>query len=121
MRVQAKTKYIRVSPYKLRPIINEIRGISVEKAINRLQNYALKRVRPVIKTINSAYANSINANRESSAKTMADFVIKEIRVDQGPIIRYYRPGAMGRASIQRKRLSHLEVILQEIKEKNEEK
>jgi large subunit ribosomal protein L22 len=37
--------------------------------------------------------------------------IKEIRIDQGPIIKYFKPGAMGRASMQRKRLSHIEITL----------
>ena len=117
MPVKAKTKYIRVSPYKLRPIIDEIRGNSVEKALSWLQNCALKRVKPIIKTIQSAYSNGINLN--SDVKSMSDFVIKEIRVDQGPVIKYHKPGAMGRASIQRKRLSHLEVILQKVAQKKD--
>ena len=39
-------------------------------------------------------------------------MIKDIRVDQGPIFRYFKPGAMGRANIQRKRFSHMSVILE---------
>ena len=36
---------------------------------------------------------------------------KEVRVDQGPVIKYFKPGAQGRANIQRKRMSHIEIIL----------
>jgi large subunit ribosomal protein L22 len=42
---------------------------------------------------------------------MEKLYIKEIRVNQGPIVRYFRPGAMGRANMQRKRLSHVEIVL----------
>ena len=40
-------------------------------------------------------------------------VIKDIRVDQGPMFRYFKPGAMGRANIYRKRLSHMSVIVEQ--------
>ena len=106
---KAKSRYIRVSPYKLRPYINVIRGFSVDKAFAWLKTCAVKRVRPITKTLVSAYSNAKNLNPE--IKSMDSLVIKEIRVDQGPIVKYFKPGAMGRASVQRKRLCHLEVIL----------
>ena len=42
----------------------------------------------------------------------SDLLYKEIRVDQGPILSYFKPGAMGRAMVQRKRLCHISVILE---------
>lgn len=110
MLVRAKSKYIRVSPYKLRPIVNIIRGCSVDKALARLQTTALKRVVPIKKTLLSAYSNG--KNLLSSEVPMSEFLIKEIRVDQGPVIKYYKPAAMGRASTQRKRLSHIQIVLE---------
>ncbi len=107
MLVKAKSKYIRVSPYKLRPFVNVIRGYSVEHALAWLRTCSVKRVRPLMKVLYSAYANArnLNANLSTGVK------IKEIKVDQGPIIKYFKPGAMGRANLQRKRLSHIEVTL----------
>lgn len=106
---KAKSKYIRISPYKLRPYIDVIRGNAVDKALSWLKTCALKRVRPIAKTLFSAYSNAKNLNPDVGS--MSDLVIKEIRVDQGPIIRYFKPGAQGRANMQRKRLCHLEIIL----------
>ncbi|MFA5075398.1 MAG: 50S ribosomal protein L22 [Candidatus Babeliales bacterium] len=107
--IKAKSKYIRISPYKLRPFVDVIRGYSVNRALAWLQNCEIRRVRPLIKTIFSAYSNGKNTQTDISS--MEDLVIKDIRVDQGPIIRYFKPGAMGRANIQRKRLSHIQVEL----------
>ncbi len=110
MRVRAKSKYIRISPYKLRPVVDVIKGYSADKALAWLKTCALKKVKPIEKTLLSAYANGKELNPDVSS--MAEFFIKEIRVDQGPVIKYYKPGAMGRACMQRKRLSHLEVVLE---------
>jgi large subunit ribosomal protein L22 len=110
MLAKAKSKYIRISPYKLRPYIDVIRGFPVDKALAWLKTCAVKRVRPIAKTLVSAYANAKNLHPEVGA--MDKLFIKEIMVDQGPIIRYFKPGAQGRANMQRKRLCHLEVILE---------
>lgn len=110
MLAKAKCSHIRVSPYKLRPIINVIRGNSVEKAVAWLKTCAVGRVRPILKTLLSAYANAKDLHPDV-VMSMDKLVIKEIFVDQGPIIRYFKPGAMGRACPQNRRLSHLQVFL----------
>jgi len=111
MLAKAKCSYIRVSPYKLRPFIDVIRGNSVEKAVAWLKTCAVGRARPILKTLLSAYANAKNLHPADATLSMDKVVIKEIYVDQGPIIRYFKPGAMGRACPQNRRLSHLQVIL----------
>ncbi|MCK4651337.1 50S ribosomal protein L22 [Candidatus Babeliales bacterium] len=110
MLVKAKSKYIRVSPKKLRAIVDVIRGYSADKAIMVLKNCSLKRSEPIEKLIFSAFSNGKNLS--SDVKQMSDLFIKDIRVDVGPVIKYFKPGAMGRASTQRKRLSHLQVVLE---------
>ncbi|MBD3272887.1 50S ribosomal protein L22 [Candidatus Dependentiae bacterium] len=110
MLVRAKSKYIRISPYKLRPVVDVIRGYSVDRALAWLQTTALKRVVPVRKTLLSAYSNGKNILSKDVG--MNEFFIKEIKVDQGPVIKYYKPGAMGRANVQRRRLSHLQIVLE---------
>jgi len=108
---KAKSKYIRVSPYKLRPIIDVIRGQRVDKAFAWLGTCSVKRVRSVIKILMSACANAKDLH--SGQVDMEKLYIKEIKVGQGPTMKYYKPAAMGRAAIQRKRMSHLEVVLSE--------
>ena len=106
----AKSKYIRISPYKLRPYVDIIRGYPVDKALAWLKTLSMKRVVPITKTLLSAYANAKNAS-SGEMISMDGVIIKDIRVDQGPIVTYFKPGAMGRANVQRKRLSHLEIQL----------
>jgi large subunit ribosomal protein L22 len=108
--VRAKSNYIRMSPFKLRLIVDVIRGFPVNKALAFLKTCALKRVQPIEKTLLSAYANGKSAGFDNSS--MGEVFIKEIKVNPGPMIRYYKPAAMGRACGQTKRMCHLEVVLE---------
>ncbi len=106
---KAVSRFIRISPYKLRPFADVIRGNTVDKAYAWLKTCSLKRVTPIVKALYSAYSNARNLHPEIDS--MEKLYIKEIKVDQGPIIKYFKPGAMGRANMQRKRLSHVEIVL----------
>ena len=108
MQFTAKTRYTNFSPYKLRPLVDVVRGKPVSYALHWLATAAMKRATPIKKMIESAAANAKqlqNIEREN-------LVIKEIRVDNGPSLRYFKPGAMGRANVQRRRFSHISVILE---------
>lgn len=107
MQFSAKVKFLRISPYKLRPMIDVIRGKDVVSALHWLATYKVRKVTPITKLIESAAANAYSLH----AIDRADLVIADLRVDQGPIIRYFKPGAMGRGDVQRKRLSHMKVVL----------
>lgn len=106
----AKARYVRYSPYKLRPLADVIRGKNAQFAINWLSTYPAKRMLPIKNALESACANAKN----EKSIVPANLVVKEIRIDQGPIFKYFKPGAMGRANIQRKRLSHISVIVEKI-------
>ena len=104
----ATAKYIPYSPYKLRPIVDVVRGKGVEYALQWLTTYRTRRVQSIMKVLESAVANAKNRdNIEPSA-----LIIEKICVDQGPIQKYFKPGAQGRAQIQRRRLCHISVTLQ---------
>lgn len=113
---RATSKYVRVSPYKLRPIADVIRGLSVGRALSWLKTHSIKRMRPITKTLLSAVANAKNLNADNSV-SVDSMIIKEIRIDQGPSITYFKPGAMGRASLQQKRMSHVAIVLGQKAEK----
>ena len=106
---RAKCKYIRISPYKLRPMADVIRGYSVDKAFAFLKTFGVRKAKPILKTLFSAYSNVRFKNPEIDS--MDKLYIKQITVDHGPVIKYFKPGAMGRANMQRRRLSHLEIVL----------
>ena len=108
MQFMAKAKYINYSPYKLRPVVDVIRGKSARYALDWLATYSTRRVEPIAKVLKSAVANAKSLNNVNPE----DLLIKDFRVDQGPILRYFKPGAMGRATVLRKRFSHLSVILE---------
>lgn len=108
MQFVAKARYVWYSPYKLRPLADVVRGKNAAYAINWLSIYKNQRTVPLKKVIESAIANA----RQLKNVTAENLAIKEIKVDQGPIHRYFKPGAMGRAMIQRKRLCHISVILE---------
>jgi large subunit ribosomal protein L22 len=109
MLAKAISKYIRISPYKLRPYADVIRGKSVEKAYAWLKTCAVKRAEPLLKTLASAYANAKVKNPNLGG--MSEVIVKEVRIDQGPTVKYFKPAAQGRAAPQRKRMSHISVIV----------
>ena len=108
MQFVAKARYIWYSPYKLRPLADVIRGKDAVSALNWLTTYKTKRAVSIKKVVESAVANARSLKNISPK----DLSIKKIFIDQGPIHRYFKPGAMGRAMIQRKRLCHISVILE---------
>lgn len=110
MQFVAKARYVRYSPYKLRMIADVIRGKNLSYALNWLKTCRLKRTVPVIKVVESAYANA----RHLAEVSARDLFIREIRVDEGPAQKYFRPGAMGRTSGYKRRSSHMSVILESI-------
>lgn len=109
MQFVAKVKSIPFSPYKLRPLVDVVRGKNTKDAIAWLSTYAVKRAIPIRKMIESAAANA--KNREGLE--ISDLWVKEIKVDEGRTVKYFKPGGMGRAAIQRRRFSHMSVILEE--------
>lgn len=128
---KAIARNIPCSPYKLRPVVDAIRNKSVFYALNWLSVYNNQRIKPIKKVIESALSNllyqqQIDPKIRDKAVIEA-IMINEIKVDQGPIKKYFRPGAQGRATILRKRYAHIFVAVQnvskrvdviQIKEKN---
>ncbi len=113
MEAKAVAKFIRMSPRKVRQVADVVRGKQVEEAINILHFTNKKASGPVEKVIRSAVANAVN--KEEGAKLDPESLfIKEIRVDQGPTMRRYRPRAMGRVTIIRKRFCHISVVLTDV-------
>ena len=114
MQFVAKARYIRISHFKMRPLVDVVRGKNVAYALNWLNTCQLKKAVPIRKMIESAAANA----KSKENIDIVDLVIKDIRVDQGPMFRYFKPGAMGRANIYRKRLAHLSVIVEPVTNKD---
>ncbi len=110
MQFNARARYIRYSPYKLRPLADVIRGKNVGYALRWLATSSLKRAVPLEKIVASAAANA----KQLEDVDVSSLKIKEIRIDQGPSYRYFKPGAMGRSNVYKKRFSHISVILEPV-------
>lgn len=116
MSTRAVTKGVRISPLKVRTVANVIRGMYVEKAIDRLSHSPKKAAKLILKTLLSAIANAENNNdMDIDALT-----IQTIYVDQGPVIKRMRPRARGRSDRILKPSSHITIIVGE-SERSEEK
>jgi large subunit ribosomal protein L22 len=109
MAAKAVAKYIRVSPRKVRLIMDQVRGKKVEEAVNMLSFAPQKGAFVLKKLINSAVANA----EQNLNMDVDKLYIKRVFADEGPTLKRFRARAMGRASRIRKRTSHLTVILDE--------
>lgn len=108
MDVKARTRYLRMSPRKVRLVIDAVRGKSVAEARIQLQFMNKAAAEPVLKLINSAVANAIN----NFGLLEEGLRVKSVVADGGPILYRYRPAAMGRATPIRKRTSHVTLVLE---------
>ncbi len=116
MEVRAISKYVRMSPRKLRRVAELIKGEPVDKALSILEFTQKAAGRALLNTVKSAASNAIAA--EGSAKVKVEnLYINKITIDGGPIWKRIRPVGMGRAYVIRKRTSHIGVTLIEKKPK----
>lgn len=107
MKVQAKAKYLKISAQKLRLAADLVRDMDVVAAQSLLVNTNKKAAGLVNDTIKSAVANAEN-NLNLSRKKLT---IDEIRVDEGPSLKRFRPRARGSAGRIEHKMAHLTVIL----------
>lgn len=110
-RPHATAKYIRISPRKVKIVIDLIRGKSVDEAEAILMYTPKAASEPTLKLLRSAIANAEN-NLEMDRETL---YVAEVFANQGPTLRRYRPRSRGSASRIRKRTSHITIILDEKK------
>lgn len=112
MQARAIAKYVRMSPRKVRLVVDQIRGKGVNDAYAILQFSKKGAAEPVSKTLRSAVANAQNkAQDQGDALDLDDLVVHEIYVDEGPTLRRFRAAAQGRAAPIRKRTSHITVVV----------
>jgi large subunit ribosomal protein L22 len=110
--VQAESKYIPGSPIKARRVVNVVRGMPAQEALEVLRLMPQAAAEPIAKTIKSAIANA----EENFGLAKEDLVIAEIVANSGPVRPWRRFGARGRFKPIRKRTSHIRVVLEEVTE-----
>jgi len=110
--VRAVTKYVGVSPQKVRLVVDQVRGMQAAEAMTLLKFMTQAAAMPVSKTIRSAMANA----EENFGLNQSDMVISQIFADEAPTRKWRRFGARGRFKPILKRASHITVVLEEREE-----
>jgi large subunit ribosomal protein L22 len=118
METRAISKYVRMSPRKIRRVAELIRGESVDRALNILQLTQKAASKALYKTLKSAASNAIASEGTAKVK-VENLFVKEIKIDGGPTWKRIRPTGMGRAYLVRKRTAHIGITLIEKKPKVE--
>lgn len=107
MEVRAHLRHLRVAPRKVRLVVDLVRGLPVDRAIDQLTILPKGAALPVLKLLNSAIANAEH-NFKLERKGLH---IKSIVANEGPRLKRFRPRAFGRAAEILKRSSHITIIL----------
>ncbi len=112
MEAKGVEKFIKISPRKLRYVADIIRSKKVNEAVDILTFTQKKAAGIIRKAVQSAAANAT----ENHDMNEDDLVIEKVFVNEGPILKRFRPRARGRATRIRKRSSHLTVIVSDGRE-----
>ena len=114
MEFTATARYMRVSPQKARLVLDLIKGLRVEQALNTLA-FTNKRVAPLVhKLLRSAVENANYVSQEKGVDVDVDrLYVKRAVANEGPRMKRIRPAPMGRAYRYQRRMAHLEIAVEE--------
>ena len=104
----AQVRYLRMTPMKCRRVIDLVRGMDVQPALDQLRFQPQAAAEPIAKVIASAAANAQHNKQLDPAR----LYISQAYVDEGPTLKRFRPRAQGRAYRIRKRTSHITVVVE---------
>jgi large subunit ribosomal protein L22 len=104
---KAIARYIRMSPFKVRRVLDQIRGRSYREALIVLEFMPYRACEPILKVLRSAVANA----EHNSGLDPATLVITQAHADMGPTLKRFRPRAQGRAYQIRKPTCHITVAV----------
>lgn len=107
--ITAKLQSVRMTPRKMRSVTDLIKGLEVRDARNQLRFLVKRGALPIDKLLKSAIAN---AHHNAKVAENAPLFISDIRVDEGRAYKRSMPRARGRASMFKKRTSHVTLVLE---------
>jgi|TARA_B100001741_G_C16488006_1_gene568259 large subunit ribosomal protein L22 len=106
--IRAVSKYVRMSPSKIRRVLKQIQGKTYSEALLLLEFMPYASCSPIIKVLRSATANA----RHNNNLNEKDLIIKSAFADQGPTMKRFRPRAQGRAYRILKATSHITIVME---------
>ena len=104
----AQARYVRTAPMKCRRVVDMVRGLDVQEALDILRFAPQSASEPVAKVRASAVANA----EHNKSLDRRDLFISPAYVDEGPTLKRFRPRAQGRAFRIRKRTSHITIVVE---------
>jgi large subunit ribosomal protein L22 len=107
---RAVSKYLIVSPFKIRPVSDLIRRKPYPEAISLLENMPHKGARLIGKTVKSAASNALGSNKQLDEGML---YVKDVFIDEGPRLKRVWFRARGRADMLLKRMCHITVVIDE--------
>ena len=113
MKAHARLNHVRQSPYKVRRVLDLVRGMPVEDAEDVLTHTQRRASDVILKCLRSAIANA----EHNMALDRDELFIAEAYADEGPTLKRWRPRARGRATRIRKRTSHITIVVADEMEK----
>lgn len=105
--IKAIARYIRMSPHKVRRVLDQIRGRSYREALIILEFMPYRACDPVLKVLRSAVANA----EHNAGLDPTELKISQAFADQGPVLKRFQPRAQGRAYQIRKPTCHITVTV----------
>ena len=111
----ATHKYARISPRKVRPLADMIRGKLADEALDILRFQPHRGARMLEKVLHSALGNAKDPDNPQNKGQMVDvdrLVVSEATIDGGPMFKRIRPRARGMAFVIKKRMSHINDTLE---------
>ncbi len=115
--ISATTKYLRVSPRKLREVADVVRGMNTTKALDQLKFLPKSATKPLMQSLKSALANATH-NLKLNGDNLR---IKTVEINEGPRLKRFRAVSRGVAHQYKRRTSHLKVVLEEVSRGTENK
>lgn len=105
--VKAIARFIRISPLKVRRVLDQIRGRSYREALIILEFMPYRATEPILKVLRSAAANA----EHNAGLDRTQLIITQAYADQGPVLKRFQPRAQGRAYQIRKPTCHITVAV----------
>lgn len=109
MEVKAIAKSIRMSPRKVRLVVDALRSLTIEQAFQVLDATQNRAAGPIAKTLESAVANATTNNNLDKE----NLEIASIMVNEGQALKRFHPSSRGRVHPYKKRSSHITIVLKE--------
>ena len=115
MSFQSKHRYARISPRKVRPLADMVRGKFVDEALDILKYQPQRGARMLEKVIKTALANAQDPDQNPGQIVQEhNLMVSEACIDGGPMFKRMQPRARGMSMIILKRMSHIRVTLDEV-------